>query len=161
MKTPRRLRELHQRAHRLVEQRIRQGATPLDITGLALALNCKPEQVQEAKAVHRALQLRSLDAPLPGSDQSSGEARCLVDQIAAPGSMPDPVEATRRRQLGWLNQQLRALAPLDQALLHDHWILGRSWKELGLQLRMKPKDIHRRAEAALEQLRQNLPREAL
>jgi len=156
LKTPRRLRELHQRARRLEEQRRRQGEVPLGSAELAGALNCRIEQLEEAKAVQRALHLLSLDAPLPGSYQTSGEGPCLVDQIAAPESSDGPSQAQRN----WLECQLKALPALDRALLQGHWILERSWKELGFQLRMGPEQAQARAEAALDQLRHNLRREA-
>ena len=161
LKTPRRLRELHQRARRLVEQRRRQGEAPLDTASLAEALNCRIDQLEEAKTVHRALQLLSLDAPLPGSHQTGGEHRCLIEQIAAPEAsggtghaIQDPPEGPLRAQLSWLNLQLEALPELDRFLLQGHWIHQRSWRELGFQLRMPPKQAQARAEAALDQLRQ-------
>ena len=156
LKTPRRLRELHQRARRLQEQRRRQGAAPLDTAELAGALNCRIGQLEEAKAVQRALHLLSLDAPLPGSHQTSGDGPCLVDQIAAPETCDSPTQAQR----SWLERQLKALPALDRALLEGHWIHQRSWKELGFQLRMGPKQAQARAEAALDQLRHNLRWEA-
>ena len=156
LKTPRRLRELHQRARRLIEQRRRQGAAPLDIAGLAGALNCRIDQLEEAKRVQRALKVLSLDAPLPGGHPTRGDGACLVDQIAAPETSDGPGEAQR----SWLERQLKALPALDCALLQGHWILERSWKELGFQWRMDPKQAQARAEAALDQLRHNRRREA-
>ena len=156
LKTPRRLRELHQRARRLEEQRRRQGAAPLGSAELAEALNCRVEQLEEAKQVQRALKVLSLDAPIPRSHPTSGDGPCLVDQIAAPETSDGPAQAQR----SWLECQLKALPGLDRALVQGHWILERSWKELGFQLRMGPKQAQARAEAALDQLRHNLRREA-
>lgn len=156
LKTPRRLRELHQRARRLIEQRRRHGAAPLDSAGLAGALNCRIDQLEEAKRVQRALNVLSLDAPLPGCHPTRGDGPCLVDQIAAPETSEGPSEAQR----SWLQCQLKALPALDCALLQGHWILERSWKELGFQWRMDPKQAQARAEAALDQLRHNRRREA-
>jgi RNA polymerase sigma-B factor len=156
LKTPRRLRELHQRARRLEERRRRQGAAPLNAAELAGALNCRIDQLEEAKAVQRALHLLSLDAPLPGSHQTRGDAPSLVDQIAAPETSDGPSQAQRN----WLECQLKALPALDRALLQGHWILQRSWKELGFELGMGPKQAQARAETALQQLRHNLGREA-
>ena len=156
LKTPRRLRELHQRARRLEEQRRRQGAVPLDIAGLAGALNCRIDQLEEAKRVQRALNVLSLDAPLPRSHPTRGDGLSLLDQIAAPETSGGPSQAQR----SWLERQLQALPELDRALIQGHWILERSWKELGFQWGMGPKQAQARAEAALEQLRHNLRREA-
>ena len=156
LKTPRRLRELHQRARRLIEQRRRQGAAPLDSAGLAGALNCRIDQLEEAKRVQRALKVLSLDAPFAGGQPTRGDGPCLVDQIAAPETSDGPGEAQRT----WLERQLKALPEVDCALLQGHWIQERSWKELGFQWRMDPKQAQARAEAALDQLRHNLRREA-
>jgi RNA polymerase sigma factor (sigma-70 family) len=79
--TPRRLRELQQRARRLQEQRRGQGLKPLGSQALAAELGCSTSQLEDAAAVQRALQVRSLDAPLLGSDGE--EAGCLLDQLAA------------------------------------------------------------------------------
>jgi RNA polymerase sigma-B factor len=156
LKTPRRLRELHQRARRLMDHRRRQGAAPLNTAELAEALNCRVEQLEEAKTVQRALQVLSLDAPFPRSRRTSGDGPCLVDQIAAPETSDGPSQAQR----SWLECQLHALPELDRDLLQGHWILGRSWKELGFQWRMEPKEAQARAEAVLDQLRHNLGRGA-
>mgnify|MGYP002629004014 CR=1 FL=1 len=156
LKTPRRLRELHQRARRLEEQRRRQGAKSLDPYELAWALNCRIDQLEEAKAVQRALKVLSLDAPFPGGYPTRGDGPCLVDQIAAPETSDGSSEAQR----SWLERQLKALPALDRALLQGHWIHQRSWKELGFQLQMGPKQAQASAEAALDQLRHNLRREA-
>ena len=166
IKTPRRLRELHQRARRLVEQQRRQGVEPLTTGALALALNCRIEQLEEAKRVHRALQVLSLDAPLAGTDQTSGQGRSLLDTIAASNcssgtnlASSDTTDGTTLAQQNWLAQQLRALSTLDRALLEGRWILCRSWKELGFELRLAPRQAQIRAEAALEQLRHNRRRQ--
>jgi RNA polymerase sigma-B factor len=167
LKTPRRLRELHQRARRLEEQRRRQGEAPLDIAGLAGALNCRIDQLEEAKRVQRALKVLSLDAPLPRSQATSGDGLTLLDQIADPEtswgpshSGEDPTDGPSQAQRSWLERQLQTLPALDRALIQGHWILERSWKELGFQWRMNPKQAQARAEAALNQLRHNLHREA-
>jgi len=166
LKTPRRLRELHQRARRLVEERQRQGATTLDSAELAGALNCRIEQLEEANTVNRALQLLSLDAPTPGSHRNYGEGHCMLDQIAAPESSrgaghanEDSGDSPSEAQRNWLDRQLQALPALDRSLVEGHWILQRSWKELGFQLRIDPKEARARTEATLERLRQTLRRE--
>ena len=81
-------------------------------------------------------------------------ARAEARQAGA--SSDGPSQAQRN----WLECQLKALPALDRALLQGHWILERSWKELGFQLRMGPEQAQARAEAALDQLRHNRRREA-
>ena len=83
IKTPRRLRELLQRACNLQARRCAQGLPPLAEGGLAGALGCRLEQLREAGAVQRALRLRSLDAPLGGGDSAVTLLDLLSDAVAA------------------------------------------------------------------------------
>ena len=83
--TPRRLRELQQKARRLQEQRRGRGWRPLAETELAIELGCPPERLAEAQAVWRALQVASLDQPLglgQGSDGAPDQGT-LLDQLAS------------------------------------------------------------------------------
>ncbi|MBM5799786.1 MAG: sigma-70 family RNA polymerase sigma factor [Cyanobacteria bacterium K_DeepCast_35m_m2_023] len=81
IKTPRRLRELQQRAWSLQCKRQQQGLAPLGEGALASALGCRLEQLREAHCVRQALRLRSLDAPL--SDAPAGEgALTLLDLVS-------------------------------------------------------------------------------
>ena len=78
LKTPRRLRELQQRASSLTARRAAAGLPPLGEGALAQALNCRIEQLREAAAVQQALRLRSLDAPV-----RQGEAgQTLLDLVS-------------------------------------------------------------------------------
>jgi RNA polymerase sigma-B factor len=140
--TPRRLRELQQRARRLQEQRRSQGLAPLAATDLALVLGCNTAQLEEASAVQRALQVRSLDAPLSGEGEQAGT---LLDQLAAgstaatsAGDDPsnDPSEdltaGERVLESHWLQAQLSRLGGIEKRLLQGHWIEGLGWCELAL-----------------------------
>lgn len=142
--TPRRLRELQQRARRLQEQRRSQGLDQLPPAALAEALGCRPAQLEEAAAVQRALQVRSLDAPL--RDGEGDEGGCLLDQLAAPdsGYGEQPQERCR-----WLHARLAQLNRMDQRLLQGHWFDGLSWSELALELQLTSRQAQRQGEALL------------
>ncbi|WP_158217021.1 sigma-70 family RNA polymerase sigma factor [Synechococcus sp. 8F6] len=182
--TPRRLRELQQRARRLQEQRRGQGLAPLQTAQLAEELGCTPTQLQEAAAVQRALQVRSLDAPLSGSDGE--EAGCLLDQLAAgstthdadstagcatgcstgwatagatPHTEPDTesdtdADSEQQLQCRWLHSQLTRLNQLEQRLLEGRWMEGLSWSELALELRLTSRQARVRGDALLAWLQE-------
>lgn len=81
LKTPRRLRELQQRAWSLQNKRQQQGLQPLGEGALAAALGCKIEQLREAGAVRQALRLRSLDAPI-GNSNFGDTSQTLLDRVS-------------------------------------------------------------------------------
>ena len=163
--TPRRLRELQQRARRLQEQRRGQGLAPLAAAELASELGCSTAQLEEAGAVQRALQVRSLDAPLSGEDEQAGT---LLDQLAAgsaaatsagddPGDGPgdDPTAGDRVLEAHWLQTQLGRLGGIEQRLLLGHWIEGLGWCELALELKLSSRQARQRGEALLAWLQEN------
>ena len=163
--TPRRLRELQQRARRLQEQRRGQGLAPLAAAELASELGCSTAQLEEAGAVQRALQVRSLDAPLSGEDEQAGT---LLDQLAAgsatatsagddPGDDLSTDQAAGERVLDahWLQTQLGRLGGIEQRLLLGHWIEGLGWCELALELKLSSRQARQRGEALLAWLQEN------
>jgi len=167
--TPRRLRELQQRARRLQEQRRGQGLAPLGAAELASELGCSTAQLEEAGAVQRALQVRSLDAPLSGEGEQAGT---LLDQLAAgsaaatsagddPGdgsgddSGDDSVAGERVLEAHWLQTQLGRLGGIEQRLLLGHWIEGLGWCELALELKLSSRQARQRGEALLAWLQEN------
>lgn len=163
--TPRRLRELQQRARRRQEQRRSQGLAPLAAADLALELGCNTAQLEEASAVQRALQVRSLDAPLSGEGEQGGT---LLDQLAAgstgatsAGDDPsnDPSEdltaGERALEAHWLQAQLSRLGGIEQRLLLGHWIEGLGWCELALEHKLSSRQARQRGEALLACLQEN------
>jgi len=163
--TPRRLRELQQRARRLQEQRRGQGLAPLAAAALASELGCSTAQLEEAGAVQRALQVRSLDAPLSGEGEQAGT---LLDQLAAgstaatsagddPSEDPsnDPTAGERALEVHWLQAQLGRLGGIEQRLLLGHWIEGLGWCELALELKLSSRQARQRGEALLAWLQEN------
>ena len=163
--TPRRLRELQQRARRLQEQRRGQGLAPLAAAELASELGCSTTQLEEAGAVQRALQVRSLDAPLSGEGEQAGT---LLDQLAAgsatatsasddPGDdlSTDQAASERVLEAHWLQTQLSRLGGIEQRLLLGHWIEGLGWCELALELKLSSRQARQRGEALLAWLQEN------
>jgi len=174
--TPRRLRELQQRARRLQEQRRGQGLAPLQTAQLAEELGCRQAQLEEAAAVQRALQVRSLDAPLASSDGE--EAGCLLDQLAAGSTSQDAnanagcatgcstgwateeatahpeTDAEQQLQCHWLHSQLARLNRLEQRLLEGRWMEGLSWSELALELQLTSRQARVRGDALLAWLQE-------
>lgn len=145
--TPRRLRELQQRARRRLEQLQQAGQPAPSTEALAQQLGCRPEQLEEAAAVQRALQLQSLDAPC-AIDSGDGDAGTLLDRLAAPDSPSLPPECL------WLHRQLARLSPSEQRLLVGHWIEGLSWCQLAAELGLKPHQARRRGETLLAALQE-------
>ncbi|MCP9802962.1 sigma-70 family RNA polymerase sigma factor [Cyanobium sp. T1G-Tous] len=167
--TPRRLRELQQRARRLQEQRRGQGLAPLAAAEIASELGCSTAQLEEAGAVQRALQVRSLDAQLSDDGEQEGT---LLDQLAAgsaaatcagddPGDGPDDdsgndsVAGERALKAHWLQTQLSQLGGIEKRLLLGHWIEGLGWCELALELKLSSRQARQRGEALLAWLQKN------
>lgn len=152
LQTPRRLRELNQRADRWLEQRRSAGLPPLNLAAMATALGCTQAQLEEAGRVRRALQLSSLDAPL-GSDGDEGAPLCRLDLLADPASTAcDHAADQHDPQLAWLRRHLARLAPLDRQLLEGRWIDGLTWSDLARQLGLAPQHCRQRGGELLAQL---------
>jgi len=156
--TPRRLRELQQRARRLQEQRRGEGLAPLVAADLANALGCSTSQLEDAAAVQRALQVRSLDAPL-GGDDGEGPFTLLDQLVAASAGATSPGDVPTGRETvfdaRWLRTQLGRLGSKEQRLLLGHWIEGLSWCELALELQLSSHQARQRGEALLASLQEN------
>ena len=169
--TPRRLRELQQKARRLQEQRRGRGWRPLAEAELASELGCPPERLAEAQAVWRALQVASLDQPLglgQGSD-SAPDQGTLLDQLASepPGTSSDAIAAATAAasnlssaqpqadpQLAWLWQKLRQLPATDRLLVVELEIHGRGLKPVARLLGLSPQAARQRCNLLVAQLKQ-------
>ena len=141
LRTPRRLRELQQRARRLQEKRRSAGESPLGAAELATALGCSPARLEEADAVQRALGIASLDQPLSDGDDQSAS---WLEQIGAPtlGS-GDGVDG----QLEWLRQRMGALEADDRELLEARWIDGLSWRAIAERMGRDSRSCRQRGDA--------------
>jgi len=169
--TPRRLRELQQKARRLQEQRRGRGWRPLAEAELASELGCPPERLAEAQAVWRALQVASLDQPLglgQGSDGAPDQGT-LLDQLASepPGTRSDAIAAATAAasnlssaqpqadpQLAWLWQKLRQLPATDRLLVVELEIHGRGLKPVARLLGLSPQAARQRCNLLVAQLKQ-------
>jgi RNA polymerase sigma-B factor len=149
LRTPRRLRELQQRAQRLQEKRRAAGHGPLGPTELAEALGCSLARLQEADAVQRALAVASLDQPLGCSDDEPGGS--WLEQISA--SSPCAEDGGDRR-LDWLRQQMNGMEPADRELLQARWIDGLNWSAVAARLGWDPLRCRRRAGHLLRALQE-------
>ncbi len=143
--TPRRLRELLQRARRLQEQRRQNGLPPLAGADLADVLQCSLRQLDDALEVQRALAVTSLDRPLGGDgDEEEGSWHAC---LAAPGGDSDD------GQLAWVRRALAQLHPDDRELLEGRWIDGLSWCALAARLGWSSQLCRQRALAVMLELR--------
>ena len=142
--TPRRLRELQQRARRHQERRRAAGLPPLAPAALAEALQCSLSQLEQAASVRRALAVASLDQSL-GDGTGSWQ-----EHLATPTGCADAVDDP---QLDWLRQALDQLAPEDRELLEGRWIDGLSWTALATQLGWSSQLCRQRALALMLELR--------
>lgn len=164
LRAPRRLRELHARGQALQQKRLHAAEIPLAERDLAAALDCTAAEWREAVAVHRALQVRSLDAP-----QTDGEGGqiTLLDQLLVAASDPEDGQPD-----GWpgdlsanpgavephqaLRRVLDQLDPTLRQLLEGRVLYGATWSELGETLGMHARMARRRFDTLVEQLRAEL-----
>ncbi|MFQ6539156.1 MULTISPECIES: sigma-70 family RNA polymerase sigma factor [Aphanothece] len=152
IQTPRRLRELHRRAERWMEERRAAGLPPAGNAAMAAALQCSVGQLEEAGRVQRALQLRSLDGP-PEGGEADGAAGCWLDQLADPAACPGSGACPEvDPELSWLEDQLARLPLADRRLLEGRWMEGLSWRDLAAELRQPPQRCRRRGDQLLARL---------
>ena len=156
--TPRRLRELQQKARRLQDQRRGCGLRPLGEAELASELGCPPERLAEAQAVWRALQVGSLDQPLGPGQEGDGEPErgTLLDHLASDHAASHGSGAARRQadpQLAWLWQKLRELPATDRLLVVELEIHGKGLKPVARHLGISPRDARQRCDLLVAQLK--------
>jgi RNA polymerase sigma-B factor len=165
LRTPRRLRELQQRARRLQERRRAAGQAPLPAAELAAALGCCLARLQEADAVQRALGVASLDQPLGNGDGDGDEQTgSWLDQITNPSPEARDEDDS---QLQWLRRWMGGLEPTDRELLETRWIDGLSWSAVaerlgrdGRQCRQRAEELRRALQEASSQLEPSRARAA-
>lgn len=156
IRPPRPLWDLRQRAKGLLEQRRAADLPPPRRDALAAALNCSLQELDAAQSLRQSATPLSLDAlqSQGGEDENSGT---WLDQLADPRSLPREAPPLPNRlelaQRAWLRRQLRAMDPLQRALVRGRVLLGCTWVELGRELGIHPRMAERRCNAALRQLR--------
>jgi RNA polymerase sigma-B factor len=141
LRTPRRLRELQQRARRLQEKRRAAGQSPLAAAELAEALGCSLARLQEADAVQRALGVASLDQPR-GEGDGEEQSGSWLEQISerSPRSRDEDDS-----QLQWLRRRMGGLEAADRELLEARWIDGLSWSAVAERMGMDSRQCRQRA----------------
>lgn len=182
VRIPRDLWDLRRRATALQERRQRQGLTSLGPQALAAALGCDPGRLLEALQVGTVMEMRSLDAPCLEEAAAEAQGRSLLDSVADPTSLaglqPEeiPPRSSRSSEAGsraaganevgassppgataeqrWLQRHLAALEPLQRELLLGHVCCGRTWAELGRELRLHPRQAQRLTTVLLVRLQQ-------
>lgn len=147
LRCSRQLRELHARGQALRQRRQHEHSGALDEAAMATALGCTVQRWREACDLHRALRLRSLDAPAASGD---GEATPLVELLAAPEACPSCEPELQQ----WLRRRLGCLDPARRRLLEGRVLGGASWRVLGEEMGVKARVTQRRFETLLEQLRE-------
>ena len=160
IRLPRPLWELRHRLSRLQEERRSQGLAPLGRQGLATALGCTPDELDEAEGLRGIAHPLSLDALQCSNGDSDGSTTWL-DQLADPHSLlPEHTTAEapggdgpHRDEVRWLRHQLHRLDPLQRDLLLGRLLVGCSWVELGRQHGLHPRMAERRCNAALRHLK--------
>jgi RNA polymerase sigma-B factor len=158
LRCSRQLRDLHRRGQALQQERLHHHLHPLDDQAIAAALSCPPERWREACALQRALQLRSLDAPVQVGEEG---ALPLVELIPS-GEAPHPFRVDHREESPccepesqhWLRQRLRRLDPLLRQLLEGRVLNGASWRQLGEDVGLHARVAQRRFDGLVVQLRE-------
>ena len=143
LRTPRRLRELQQRARRLQEKRRAAGQSPLAAAELAEALGCSRTRLQEADAVQRALGVASLDQPL-GDGDGEEQSGSWLEQISERSPRSRDGDDS---QLQWLRRRLGGLEAADRELLEARWIDGLSWSAVAERMGLDCRQCRQRAGA--------------
>lgn len=146
LRSPHRLRTLQARAASLQGLRQQRGLPLLAEAELAAVLGVRPERLREARRLHQALRLRSLDEPVP---QADGRSQPLVELLPAA-----EVEAPADPALVWLRARLAELDADDRRLLLGRFRDNQSWIELAEGDGRKPAQLQRRVSQLLEELRQ-------
>lgn len=146
LRSPHRLRTLQAKAGGLQLLRQQRGLPLLSEAELAEVLGVRPERLQEARRLHQALRVRSLDEPVP---QVDGRPQPLVELLPAreAEAAPDPA-------LLWLRSRLKGLPDDDRRLLLGRFRDNCSWIELAARHGCTPRLLQRRVSKLLEELRQ-------
>ncbi|PZU99156.1 MAG: hypothetical protein DCF24_09670 [Cyanobium sp.] len=157
LRCSRQLRELHCRG-----QRLQQQSPALSEAELAAALGCRVDRWREACALHRALRIRSLDAPAAAADGDGGSLPLLAQIEASQPPHPCRPDSSVESPCcdaepqDWLRRRLGRLDPAHRRLLEGRVLEGASWRELGELVGLRARAAQKRCETLLVQLRQEI-----
>jgi RNA polymerase sigma-B factor len=138
---PRRLKELHHRLSRLLEELT-------TITELAAAAGVEEEEVVEALQVGRAYTARSLTSSLNPDDPGDGELIDLRDDEER------GYEDAENRQL--LDAGFKSLDEREQKILHLRFVVGLTQSQIAMKVGISQMHVSRLIRQALEQLSQEI-----
>jgi len=149
---PRRLQELHQTVVRINEQMKNELGREPTVAELAERLGVTPDDVTEAMEIGPAYVPLSLDQPIASGDGES--SRSVSEQIGG----ADP-ELDRVEMRDVLDRAMEHLTPRERAIMAMRFYEQMSQSEIARRLGISQMHVSRLQRAALEQLREYLPRE--
>jgi len=151
---PRRLQELHQSVVRVNEEMKNQLGREPSVAELAERLGVAPEDVTEAMEMGPAYVPLSLDQPIGSADGQEG--RVVAEQI---GTVDPELDRVEMRDL--LDRAMVHLTPRERAIMAMRFYEQMSQSEIARRLGISQMHVSRLQRAALEQLRKNMPQEAV
>ena len=149
---PRRLQELYQQVVRVNEELKNQLNRQPTVAEIAERLNVSPDDVLEAQEMSPAHTPLSIDATI-GTDGDEG--RQVAETIGSEDMNLDRVEM---RDV--LERAMQHLTPRERAIMAMRFYDEMSQSEIAKRLGISQMHVSRLQRAALEQLRQNLPKES-
>lgn len=151
---PRRLQELHQSVVRVNEEMKNQLGREPTVSEVAERLGVPPEDVTEAMEMGPAYVPLSLDQPIGSADGQEG--RVVAEQI---GSEDPELDRVEMRDL--LDRAMVHLTPRERAIMAMRFYEQMSQSEIARRLGISQMHVSRLQRAALEQLRNHMPQEAI
>jgi RNA polymerase sigma-B factor len=150
---PRRLQELYQQVVRVNEEMKNQLNRQPSVAEVAERLNVSPEDVLEAMEMGAAHTPMSIDATIGGDGEEGG--RQVAETIGGADANLDRVEM---RDV--LERAMQHLTPRERAIMAMRFYEEMSQSEIAKRLGISQMHVSRLQRAALEQLRQYLPKES-
>lgn len=145
---PRRLKELHFRLSRLLEELTADLGRSPTMAELATAAGVEEEEVAEALEVGRAYSSRSLTSPIEGDEAADGE---LIDLLRndEPG-----YEVAENRQL--LAAGFKALDERERRIVHLRFVDGLTQSQIAVEIGISQMHVSRLIRRALEKLSEEI-----
>lgn len=145
---PRRLKELHYRLSRLLEDMTASLGRSPTIAELAAEAGVEEEEVVEALEVGRAYASRSLTSSTDSDEGSEGE---LIDTLE---TEERGYEAAENRQL--LASGLRALSERERRIVHLRFVDGLTQSQIAVEVGISQMHVSRLIRRALEKLNEEI-----
>ena len=145
---PRRLKELHHRLSRLLEDMTATLGRSPTIAELATAAGVQEEEVVEALEVGRAYASRSLTSAVDADDGSAGE---LIDRLE---DEERGYEDAENREL--LDSGLRSLDERERQIVHLRFVEGLTQSQIAAEIGISQMHVSRLIGRALEGMRKEI-----